>query len=181
MDGGGPVLEWRFPETRRGSLSSGGRGGQTGVMEAGVDIVWHYRTNFLRRTLRYWFRRAGAGLPGLNLSLFLLSFFCCLSGYPGFFSRFLFRLSPRKEGNDWNETRRDLRVASVGVGLLGFKLVVSGLCEFQYGFGISAWCPSDIRYFLFLTFICFVLSRYFNVTRSNIFESRMTQYPPSES
>lgn len=49
---------------RRGreSLSSGGRRGQTGVMEARVDIVWHYRTNFLRRTLQYWFRRAE--LPG---------------------------------------------------------------------------------------------------------------------
>lgn len=40
---------------RRGKAT---RHGRSGVMEAGVDIVWHYRTNFPRRTLRYWFRRA---------------------------------------------------------------------------------------------------------------------------
>lgn len=54
----------------RGSLSrTGGEGeatrhGRSGVMEAGVDIVWHYRTNFPRRTLRYWFRRAQPKQPG---------------------------------------------------------------------------------------------------------------------
>lgn len=53
----------------RGSLSRTGgereatRHGWSGVMEAGVDIVWHYRTNFPRRTLRYWFRRAQPKQP----------------------------------------------------------------------------------------------------------------------
>ena len=32
------------------------RGGQTEVMEAGVDIVWHYWRTFRGGTLRYWFR-----------------------------------------------------------------------------------------------------------------------------
>lgn len=55
---------WSRYDGGKGSLSRTGgereatRHGQNGVMEAGVDIVWHYQTNFPRRTLRYWFRRA---------------------------------------------------------------------------------------------------------------------------
>lgn len=62
---------WRsHGDVGRGSLSRTGgerevtRHGWSGVMEAGVDIVWHYRTNFPRRTLRYWFRRAQPKQPG---------------------------------------------------------------------------------------------------------------------
>lgn len=62
---------WRrsHGDVGRGSLSRTGgereatRHGWSGVMEAGVDIVWHYRTNFPWRTLRYWFRRAQPKQP----------------------------------------------------------------------------------------------------------------------
>ena len=41
----------------------GGR--ESGVMEAEVDIVWHYRRTFRGGTLRYWFRQRATRLAAL--------------------------------------------------------------------------------------------------------------------
>ena len=152
MGGGGPVLHSGFTKTRRGSLSSGGRGGQTGVMEAGVDIVWHYRTNFLRRTLRYWFRRAESSLPGLNSSLFLSPAFPAVPPatiFPVSLSSFV---RGRKEGNDWNETRWGLRVGFVGVGRFA-SCSLSRPRDFRSGFGILERTLLSSRFFPFSLYL----------------------------
>lgn len=132
------------PGDGRGSLSSNGRGGLAGVMEAGVDIVWHYRANFLRRTLRYWFRRAERparpeflSLPPFHCSLCSFSlascFPCCPPApvFPASLSCFV----RGKKGNDWNEPGRGLRVGSAGVDSLAASSLPRA-CEFQDEFGV---------------------------------------------